>query len=82
MSDYVPCDGCPAEATHHLCEECCHSEPDAIMKENTELRDVARAVVEAWNENEIGQVDGELIEKLAKLAGLHIQDGSILELEP
>ena len=24
MSDYVPCDGCTEEATHHLCEECCN----------------------------------------------------------
>lgn len=46
MSDYVPCDGCPAEATHHLCEECCHAEPDAISKENAELRESA-ALVEA-----------------------------------
>lgn len=72
MSDYVPCDGCPAEATHHLCEECCHSEPDAISKENAELREAARAVVEAWNENEIGQVDGDLINRLAELISVEL----------
>lgn len=33
------CDGCPAKAEHHLCDACCHAEPDAINRENRELRE-------------------------------------------
>ncbi len=57
MSDYVPCDGCTEEATHHLCEECCN-EPtgeyargyaDAIARVVADLRARASqaAVLEA-----------------------------------
>ena len=31
------CDGCPRRAEHHLCDECCHAEPDAINQENMKL---------------------------------------------
>lgn len=54
----------------------------SVEKRRDALRAAARAVVEAWNENEIGQVDGALINALAEPAGLHIQDGYLLELEP
>lgn len=33
-----PCDGCSARAEHHLCDKCCHEEPDAINRENQRLR--------------------------------------------
>lgn len=32
------CDGCPRPAEHHLCDECCHAEPDAINRENEKFR--------------------------------------------
>ena len=34
-----PCDGCANRAEHHLCDACCHEEPDAIQKENRELHE-------------------------------------------
>lgn len=40
----------------------------ALVSVGEDLRAAARAVVEAWNYNEIGQVDGELIEKLDVLS--------------
>lgn len=38
MSCGEPCDNCAARAEHHLCETCCHAEPDALSRENDELR--------------------------------------------
>lgn len=47
MSDCdEPCDSCPAKAEHHLCDLCCHEEPDAINKENRELREMLKKLEE------------------------------------
>ena len=47
MSDCdAPCDSCPAKAEHHLCDLCCHEEPDAINKENRELREMLKKLEE------------------------------------
>jgi hypothetical protein len=36
------------------------------------LKTVAREVVEAWSRDEIGQVDGDLIKRLAEAAGVEL----------
>ena len=38
MSCGEPCDNCATRAEHHLCDTCCHAEPDALSRENAELR--------------------------------------------
>lgn len=44
-------------------------ERDLLLEKIEELETHVRALVKAWDENEIGQVDGELIENLARLVG-------------
>lgn len=43
------------------------SDDKATGKLLRDFTEVSRELIDAWEENEIGQVDGELIEKLARL---------------
>jgi hypothetical protein len=54
VSDYVPCDGCFNEATHHLCEECCN-EPTDHETAIAEGRRLERAAIVAFLRAEVAR---------------------------
>lgn len=54
MSDYVPCDGCPEEATHHLCEECCNEPTGEYARGVADGERLLAVVVREWMRSDKG----------------------------